>query len=310
MVYFLALVTAVSGTREKEKAFGSTGRFRLLVPLSLRGGSNYDQSSYQQDTYKDGTAPVDDRIAYDAAPPYGQYDNYNDPSFEPPVTSSAEDDPLQETVQERLDQWKTEQIERSAQYQESPRDSQGRMKLLTSVGKGSRAAIFFFLMWRDVHLYEAITSASSASRMLLAVPLISLFFANMAGAIVSLTSPSLVSKKRLKAILNLDKMVEVLLLFYAAVRLSVWPSRYTTREVYIGNCFHSAFFLLQCQAFTRLSWDENSAQPMSTYTKPVAAVHQQQQGPKSLQILEQQRTTSPQQNVGDDWYDSSRSPNQ
>jgi hypothetical protein len=31
------------------------------------------------------------------------------------------------------------------------------------------------------------------------------------------------------------------------------------REVFVSNTLHSVFFILQCQAFTRLTWDENAA---------------------------------------------------
>ena len=67
------------------------------------------------------------------------------------------------------------------------------MKLLTSVSKGSRAIIFFFLMWRNVHLYEVAVSNLSHSgvvwRGLVSTLLVGLFLANMAGALLSF-SPS------------------------------------------------------------------------------------------------------------------------
>lgn len=138
---------------------------------------------------------------------------------------------------------------------ESPRDAEGRMKLLTSVSKGSRALIFFLLLWRDVHLYEvADTSLSGVSRLLIVTPLCALFLANLAGVVASLTSPGHSAKKRLKAILNLDKLVEAILICYNFIRLTVWPAKYAPREVFIANTLHSVFFLLQSQAFTRVTW--------------------------------------------------------
>jgi hypothetical protein len=250
-------------------------RQRIDTILSVRGGSNaYDPTvagsvprapndGESQQTYNYANDPRQQSLLQQS---YQSLDGGDPSSFEPPVTVSSTD-PVQETVQERLDQWRSVQMANSAQYQTSLHDDQGRMKLLTSVGKGSRASIFFFLMWRDVSLYETASVRSNLSRMVLSVPLIFLFIGNMAGAIVSLTSPSQATKKRLKAILNLDKLVEMLLLVYSVIRLTVWPSRYTPREVYIGNCLHSAFFLLQCQGFTRLSWDENAGQPISSYTR-------------------------------------------
>jgi hypothetical protein len=248
--------------------------------LSIRGGSNvYDaavigsvpRAPYDGERQQSFDYANDPRQQSLPQQSYQSVDSGDPNLFEPPVTASA-NDPVHETVQERLDQWRSVQMANSAQSQASLHDDQGRMKLLTSIGKGSRAAIFFILMWRDVSLYETASARSNLSRMVLSVPLIFLFIGNMAGAIVSLTSPSHATKKRLKAILNLDKLVEVFLLVYYVIRLTVWPSRYTPREVYIGNCFHSAFFLLQCQGCTRLSWDENAAQPVSSYTRDARLV--------------------------------------
>jgi hypothetical protein len=129
------------------------------------------------------------------------------------------------------------------------------MKLLTSVSKGSRALIFFLLLWRDVHLYEvADTTLTGVVRLLVVTPLCALFLANLAGVVASLTSPGHSAKKRLKAILNLDKVVEAILICYNFIRLTVWPAKYAPREVFIANILHSVFFLLQSQAFTRVTW--------------------------------------------------------
>jgi hypothetical protein len=138
---------------------------------------------------------------------------------------------------------------------ESPRDAEGRIKLMTGVSKGSRALIFFLLLWRDVHLYEVADSTLKGfTRLIVVTPLCVLFLANLAGVVASLTSPGHSAKKRLKAILNLDKLVEAFLICYNFIRLTVWPSKYAPREVYIANTLHSVFFLLQSQAFTRVTW--------------------------------------------------------
>jgi len=182
----------------------------------------------------------------------------------------------QESFQDRIDQWKRMQQESQSQLSpeqaRNPRDEQGRMKLLTSVGKGSRAAIFFFLMWRDIHLYEVAEHAlkgKGALRLMVVLPLMILFVGNLAGLVVSLTSPSNASKKRLKAILNLDKLVEFLLIIFSFGRLTVFPSHHTPREIYIANTVHSVFFILQSQAYTRLSWDEYQAKSV---TGPVGSM--------------------------------------
>lgn len=54
-------------------------------------------------------------------------------------------------------------------------------------------------------------------------------------------------------------MLEAFLIVWNVGRLTVAPSRYVPREVYVSSTLHSIFFILQCQAFTRLTWDENSA---------------------------------------------------
>jgi len=169
----------------------------------------------------------------------------------------------QESVQDRVNAWKQSQMRTYGQLTEdeaaNPRDEQGRVKLLTSVGKGSRALIFFILMWRDVHLFETADQAlKGITRLFVVTTLILLFFANLAGVVASFTSPSHSTKKRLKAILNLDKLIEGMMIFFNFGRLTVFPSKYTPREIYIANTLHSVFFILQSQAFTRLTWDEFS----------------------------------------------------
>mmetsp|Transcript_441 Transcript_441/g.658 ORF Transcript_441/g.658 Transcript_441/m.658 type:complete len:304 (+) Transcript_441:107-1018(+) len=166
-----------------------------------------------------------------------------------------------ETVQDRVDAWRRQQQEMYSQQTPAqaanPRGADGRFKLMASVSKGSRALIFFLLMWRDVHLYEVADQVfKGPGRLLTVIPLIVLFIANLAGCVASLTSPSHSAKKRLKAILNLDKFVEVMIILFNFVRLTVAPSKYTPREVYIANTLHSVFFILQSQAFTKVSWDE------------------------------------------------------
>jgi hypothetical protein len=85
------------------------------------------------------------------------------------------------------------------------------------------------------------------------------------GTILSLTSISSFTKKRLKAILNLNKCAELLVFFHSMVRLTVWPSRYTTQEVYVGRALHAFLLLVQVQALTRSSWDETAAPSVQTY---------------------------------------------
>lgn len=153
--------------------------------------------------------------------------------------------------------------ESSVSNTNSLRDAQGRVKLLTSVGKGTRAVIFFLFIWRDVYLYElASNAASSFTRLCCTLPVATLLLLNVAGFVASFGSSG---KKRLKAILNLDKLMEILLMIYAFARLTLFPAKGALREVYVGNLIHSIAFLVQAQACTRFSWDEKSAVPLASY---------------------------------------------
>jgi len=242
-------------------------------PLTFRGGSS---SSFNEDplAYQDSTTTT---------PPSG-YDPYAY-NYDIDDNEQQPEDFLHETVQHRVDTWKMHQRQAAEQMQTSPRDEQGRMKLLTSVGKGSRALIFFFLMWRNVHLYEVADQATKGvRRLVLVIPLVLLFFGNLMGVVSSLSSPGHAAKRRLKAILNMDKLVETLLILYSFIRLTVAPSKYVPRELYITNILHSFLFILQCQGFTRLSWDEHAAQPLNTYARQ----HHPQSPPPYVQQNAQQ----------------------
>jgi len=129
------------------------------------------------------------------------------------------------------------------------------MKLLTSVSKGSRAITFFILMWRNVHLYEVVDQKFKGSLRLIGVfPLTILFVANLAGVVASITSAGHSSKKRLKAILNLDKLMEVFLILSNIFKLLFSTSNLVPRELYISQILHSVFFIIQCQTVTRFVW--------------------------------------------------------
>jgi hypothetical protein len=215
--------------------------------LQIRAGQSADPNNYPN---YDAGIPTDPNN-------YPNYDAGIPTDYNPPGTPG--NDPFQETVQERVENWRSQQQQKyqglSAAQEANPRDEKGRMKLLASVGKGSRAFIFFVMMWRDIHLYEVADQALKGTfRLMVVVPMVGLFIANLAGAVVSFSSPSHSSKKRLKAILNLDKVLEAIMLFWYFIRLTVAPSRYVPREVFIANTLHSVFFIVQCQAFTRVSW--------------------------------------------------------
>jgi hypothetical protein len=99
--------------------------------LSVRGGSDRSARSFDADYYR-GDPPT----------------SY--PSRQQQFDDDDEFDPMHETVQNRVDSWRQQQQAMSSTLQESPRDDQGRIKLLTSVSKGARAILFLVCMFRDV----------------------------------------------------------------------------------------------------------------------------------------------------------------
>ena len=193
---------------------------------------------------------------------------------------SSNNDPMygyRETVEDRIDAWRKQQQHmqqtQSAADAASAVDEQGRFKLFTTVSKVSVSFFFFILMWRTVHHYELADSTFGPSgkrtsggggfraalvRTIVLSPLVVLFLGEMMGAILGLSGggggQSHATKKRLKGILNLHKGVELVMMAYNIVRLAIFPSRYTIREVYIGRTISNFFFLLQCQLYTKLSW--------------------------------------------------------
>jgi len=296
------------------KRFDSPASTPAPPLLAVRGGSSYYGGENDDDNNNNYNAPPapPDEDAYYVPPSQPQYGATNEdgsiPQFfeEPPSTSfqdEVNDDPFPETVQDRVDHWRANLQQHATEMQESPRDEQGRVKLLTSVGKGSRAMIFFLLMWRDIYLYETASQiTSNTMRTLLSAPLAFLFVFNLAGAVVSLTTPSHASKKRLKAILNLDKLVEILLVGWALFRLTLWPAQYTPRETYIASILHSFVFFMQAQAFTRLSWDDKSAQPLSSFAPPRRAA--------TTAPPQQLPPQQPFNSEKDDWYEYQRQQRQ
>lgn len=154
----------------------------------------------------------------------------------------------------------------------NPRDEDGKMKLLASVSKGSVAIFFFILMWRSVHHYElADQTFQGTTRLFMVLPPVVLFLGNMAGCVGSILSNGAIGKKRLKAILNLNKLMEIVLMFYNVMRLVVVPSKLVVREVYVGRTLSNFLFLVQCQLFTKVTW--NAAKPSSQQQQSVDRVY-------------------------------------
>ena len=234
--------------------------------MAIRGGQSQDPYQQQQSYYSNSGGS---NIGNENPQNYENgFDNYN-----PPPTSEAS--LMQESVQDRHDKWRAAQMEKyanlSPEQQHNPRDEQGRMKLMSSVSKGSRAFIFFMLMWRDLYLFEVtdLSIKGSLRKMITRGFLTTVFLGNLAGVVTSVTSQGHSAKNRLKAILNLDKLVETSLLIWNLGRVTLFPSKFVPREIFVAGILHSVFFLIQCQAFTRVTWDERVA--------PVFQTKQQQQ---------------------------------
>ncbi len=167
-----------------------------------------------------------------------------------------------ESVEERLANWRAQQqykYEHQTPLEAAnPRDDDGRMKLLASVSKGSISLFFFILMWRSVHHYElADQSFKGTLRLLMVFPTIVLFLGNMVACLASVMSSSnsgRSAKKRMKAVLNLNKLVEISLIGYNIIRLLAFPSKHVVREIYVGRTLTCFLFVIQCQLFTKVTW--------------------------------------------------------
>ncbi len=184
---------------------------------------------------------------------------YDDYEYNPPTQQGIDLLNEHESVEERLQRWRQEQ-QYKYEHQSpidaaNPRQEDGKMKLLASVSKGSIAMFFFILMWRAVHHYEMADLAfTGTTRLFMVIPPVVLFLGNMAGCVGSLTSNGALGKKRMKGILNLNKLVEVSLLAYNVSRLIIVPSKLIPREVFVGRTLSNFLFLVQCQLFTKVTW--------------------------------------------------------
>ena len=132
------------------------------------------------------------------------------------------------------------------------------MKLLASVSRGSISLFFFILMWRSVHHFELADQSfqkAPRTRLLLVLPTIVMFVGNMSGCVAAIVSNQTKgSKKRMKAVLNLNKLVELVLFVYNVLRLTLFPNKFVMREIYVGRTLSNFLFMVQCQLFTKVTW--------------------------------------------------------
>ncbi|KAG7345141.1 hypothetical protein IV203_032672 [Nitzschia inconspicua] len=289
----------------------------LIPALQLRGGESY-------------SSPPDDPYALPVPAIYNQQpqqsnNNYEDgfANYYDSPQSGQPMDPehvFHEPVQDRLDRWRNEQMQKyqnlSPEQELSPVDDKGRAKLVQHVSKAARAFIFTFFVFRDVHLIDLADHhiTKTLSKRLVRLSLMVLFVGNLAGVVATFTSPSHSSKKRMKMILNGNKLVEMVLLFWSFFRLTINPTVHVPREVFVASILHSLIFLLQAQSFTRLTWDENVAPPMGPPTKQRSSSSNlyQEISPPSWEDPEPTAmyasSTNPSQTVGG-YYDPGKSGN-
>ena len=107
-----------------------------------------------------------------------------------------------------------------------------------------------------MHHYEMADLAfTGTARLFMVIPPVILFLGNMAGCVGSITSSGSLGKKRMKGILNLNKFVEIVLMAYNVSRLILVPSKLVPREVFVGRTLSNFLFLVQCQVFTKVTWN-------------------------------------------------------
>ncbi len=136
-------------------------------------------------------------------------------------------------------------------------------RIMRTVGNTGVCILFMILTARATHLYELADQISGAiRRALVTLPVVGLLCANLAGVLLSLVqsfSRNSRIKTRLKAILTLNGLAEVLQVAYNSFKLVLGNDKWTPREAYVGRIFTSIWILTICYAFSTSRWD-NSAQ--------------------------------------------------
>ena len=186
--------------------------------------------------------------------------------FEPPPGQNL-------AVEDRLSAWRNQQQEqyehRTQEQLNSIVDDEGRTKLLTTMSRTSVPIMFFILLTRVIHHYELADAAfKGTARVFFVLPTVALFLGNLSGLVVGAIGTvkgTGSTKRRLKAILNLNKLIEVICMVYNVMRLTVVPSRYIPREVYVARIVTNFMFLSFCQVYTKVTWGGVTAKPAEAY---------------------------------------------
>ena len=148
-------------------------------------------------------------------------------------------------------------------------DEQGRTKLITPhiLSKASLSMWFFILMWRAMAHYEMVDVPSMVWRQVAIIPPAILFVANMVGFVLTVTTPSALrsTKLKFKALLNLNKLVEILLIIYYFLRLTILPNPFVQKEIYVGKMLYCVMYLVFSQGLTKVSWGAAIEQQQTNY---------------------------------------------
>lgn len=136
---------------------------------------------------------------------------------------------------------------------------------MRTVGNTGVCILFMILTARATHLYELADQISGAfKRYLVTIPVVGLLCANLVGVLLSLVqsfSRNSRLKTRLKAILTINGLAEVLQVGYNSFRLVLGNDKWTPREAYVGRIFTSIWVLTIVYAFSTSRWDNQAFSP-------------------------------------------------
>lgn len=134
---------------------------------------------------------------------------------------------------------------------------------MAQVGRGARSGIFFIFVWRNIHFYQLAEEyfakkGGGLKRLIVTLNLMILFLLNISGFVSSFTgkdgSTTHTQKKRLKAVLNIDKLIEVSFLVVGLIRLTLFPQSRDQSEIMLASIIHHVFFALTVHTYTKLNW--------------------------------------------------------
>jgi len=145
-------------------------------------------------------------------------------------------------------------------------------KFMQAIGPSSMTILFVCLVWRSIHNYElACQIPSGTMRILCVVPTVLLFLFNVAGCIMCFFRAS--QKSKMKAILNMNGLSEMVLLVYNIVNMMKGSNMWTPREVYVGRVLVNFWFLTLWFSFAKARWITDGNLPL----KPQASTQYQSQ---------------------------------